>query len=216
MANSSHLRFFLLVAALSLFIFSCARVPYRPPANIQTGIASWYGPNFHGKKTSNKEIYDMHDLTAAHKSLPFGTYVVVTNLDNGKSVTVRINDRGPFVEGRIIDLSFAAAKAIDMIGTGTAPVRLEILETISPKISSQKFSVQVGSFVRKKNAKSLKNDLQKKFKNVYIARFKTSSRIYFRVRINAKDQLAARDIAERLIAAGYSAIVLEEQQPDTI
>jgi rare lipoprotein A len=216
MANSSHLRFFLLVAALFSFISSCARAPYRPPANIQTGTASWYGPNFHGKKTSNKEIYDMHDLTAAHKSLPFGTYVVVTNLNNGKSVTVRINDRGPFVKGRIIDLSFAAAKAIDMIGTGTAPVRLEILEEISPKISSQKFSVQVGSFVQEKNAKSLKNDLQKRFKNVYIVRFKTSSRIYYRVRIRAKDQLAARDIAQRLIAAGYSAIVLEEQQPDTI
>jgi rare lipoprotein A len=182
-----------------------------PPENIQTGVASWYGPNFHGKTTSNKEIYDMHDLTAAHKSLPFGTYVVVTNLNNGKSVTVRINDRGPFVKGRIIDLSYAAAKAVDMIGTGTAPVRLEILTNISPKKSSQKFSVQVGSFVEEDNAKALKNDLQKQFRNVYITRFKTANQVFYRVRIKVKDQNSAQEIAKRLTGAGYSAIVLEEQ-----
>lgn len=153
----------------------------------------------------------MHDMTAAHKSLPFGTYVVVTNLNNGKSVTVRINDRGPFVKGRIIDLSYAAAKAVDMIDTGTAPVKLEILTEISPKRSSQKFSVQVGSFVQKKNAESLKNELKKYFKDAYIARFKTTNQVYFRVRIKAKDLDNAREIAKRLLKAGYSAIVLEEQ-----
>jgi rare lipoprotein A len=153
----------------------------------------------------------MHDLTAAHKSLPFGTYVVVTNLNNGKSVMVRINDRGPFVKGRIIDLSYAAAKAVDMIGTGTAPVRLEILTDISPKKSSQKFSVQVGSFVEEDNAKALKNDLQRYFKDVYITRFKTVTHEYYRVRIKAKDQESAKAIATQLISAGYSAIVLEEQ-----
>ena len=211
MPHFLHLRFFFLAGVLSLFFFTCSPVSYPPPTNIQTGIASWYGPNFHGKSTSSKEIYDMHDLTAAHKSLPFGTYVVVTNLDNGKSVTVRINDRGPFVKGRIIDLSYAAAKAIDMIGTGTAPVRLEILTDISPKKSSQKFSVQVGSFILKKNAQALKNELQKYFRNVYIVQFKTVNHIYFRVRIKAKDQNTARSLAKRLIEAGYSAIVLEEQ-----
>jgi rare lipoprotein A len=206
-----QLRFFFLAGALSLLFFACSPVSYPPPTNILTGIASWYGPNFHGKSTSSKEIYDMHDLTAAHKSLPFGTYVVVTNLDNDKSVTVRINDRGPFVKGRIIDLSYAAAKAIDMIGTGTAPVRLEILTDISPKKSSQKFSVQVGSFIQKKNAQVLKNELQKSFRNVYIVRFKTVNHIYFRVRIKAKDQNTARSLAKRLLEAGYSAIVLEER-----
>lgn len=153
----------------------------------------------------------MNDLTAAHKSLPFGTYVMVTNLNNGKSVTVRINDRGPFVKGRIIDLSYAAAKAIDMIDTGTAPVKLEILTDISPKRSSQKFSVQVGSFIQEKNATALKNELQKNFRNVYIARFKTTNQVYYRVRIKAKDQDKARAVARRLIEAGYSAIVLEEK-----
>jgi rare lipoprotein A len=204
-------RLVLFAVLASSFFFSCARVKPSAPENIQTGTASWYGPNFHGKTTSNKEVYDMHDLTAAHNSLPFGTYVVVTNLNNGKSVTVRINDRGPFVKGRIIDLSYAAAKAIDMVGTGTAPVKLEILTEISPKSSSQKFSVQVGSFTWKKNAESLKNELQRSFKDVYIIPFKTARNIYYRVRIKAKDRETAQMVAKRLTDAGYSAIVLEEQ-----
>ena len=94
----------------------------------EEGMASYYADEFHGRKTSNGETFDMEGLTAAHRSLPFNTTVRVTNLDNGRSVTVRINDRGPFVEGRVIDLSKAGAKAIGMIGTGTAPVRLEVIE----------------------------------------------------------------------------------------
>jgi rare lipoprotein A len=210
MTRLTKIRFIPVFFVMTFLFFSCVRISYPPSEIVQTGVASWYGPNFHGKTTSNKEIYDMHDLTAAHKSLPFGTYVMVTNLNNGKSVTVRINDRGPFVKGRIIDLSFAAAKAVDMIDTGTAPVRLEILADISPKRSSQKFSVQVGSFVLEDNAKALKNELQRNFQNVYISPFKTVNQIYYRVRIKAKDQGSAREIATRLISAGYSAIVLEE------
>lgn len=91
------------------------------------GDASWYGPNFHGKLTSNGERYDMYAMTAAHKTLPMNTVVRVTNRKNGKSTVVRINDRGPFVESRIIDLSKAAASKIDMIGSGTASVELEVL-----------------------------------------------------------------------------------------
>jgi rare lipoprotein A len=211
MGNTLPIKPFILFGMITVLFFYCAPVTSPPPENIQMGVASWYGPNFHGKKTSNKEVYNMHDLTAAHKSLPFGTYVVVTNLNNGKSVRVRINDRGPFVKGRIIDLSYAAAQAVDMIGTGTAPVKLEILTEISPNKSSQKFSVQVGSFVQQQNAKALKYKLQSHFRDVYISRFKTTHQVYFRVRIKAIDQKAAREIAERLIKAGYSAIVLEEQ-----
>lgn len=94
----------------------------------QEGVASYYADEFHGRKTSNGETFDMNKLTAAHRSLPFNSVVKVTNLTNGKSVIVRINDRGPFVDDRIIDLSLAGAKAIDMIGTGTASVTLEVLE----------------------------------------------------------------------------------------
>jgi rare lipoprotein A len=96
------------------------------PGATQTGIASWYGPGFHGRRTSSGEIYNQYDLTAAHQTLPHGTRVQVTNLTNGRSVSVRINDRGPFVDDRIIDLSYAAAHQIDMIGPGTAMVRLDV------------------------------------------------------------------------------------------
>lgn len=102
----------------------------RGPASgrvIERGVASWYGGEFHGRSTANGERYDMHRLTAAHKTLPFGTVVEVRNLDNGRSVRVRINDRGPFVRGRIIDLSYAAAREIEMIGPGTARVELVLV-----------------------------------------------------------------------------------------
>ena len=91
------------------------------------GIASWYGPDFHSKKTSNGEIYDMYDMTAAHKTLPMNTVVKVENLENGKTIIVRINDRGPFVKGRIIDLSNKAAHEIDMVRRGTAKVKVSVL-----------------------------------------------------------------------------------------
>lgn len=92
-----------------------------------TGTASYYADKFHGRKTANGETFNMHDLTAAHKTLPFGTIVRVTNLGNNKSVKLRINDRGPFVKDRIIDVSLAAAKELDMLGTGTAEVRIDIM-----------------------------------------------------------------------------------------
>lgn len=98
------------------------------PGTTQEGIASWYGPGFHGRRTANGEVYNQYGLTAAHQTLPHGTRVRVTNLANQRVVTVRINDRGPFVDDRIIDLSYTAAREIEMIGPGTAPVRIEILE----------------------------------------------------------------------------------------
>ncbi len=145
--------------------------------NTYRGIASWYGPNFHGKKTSDGEYYDMYAMTAAHKTLPMNTIVKVTNLLNGKSVVVRINDRGPFVNNRIIDLSYAAARKIDMISTGTAPVRLEILGfdgkiTIAQKrkqsVELKDFSVQIGSFRRKEGSQIYKN----RYDN-FLGRYKT-------------------------------------------
>ncbi len=98
----------------------------------QVGIASWYGPGFHGKLTSTKEVYDMYKMTAAHKTIPLGSVVRVTHLKTGKSVVVRINDCGPFVEPRIIDMSYASAKELDMIGPGTINVGIKILELPDP------------------------------------------------------------------------------------
>ncbi len=198
--------------AVFIILSGCrARVDYFPEGSVQTGVASWYGEEFHGKSTSSHEIYDMNDLTAAHNTLPLGTYVMVTNLDNGKSVTVRINDRGPFVKNRVIDLSYAAARAIDLIGPGTAPVKLEVLRNLSPPMTAQKFSVQVGSFVSRPNATALEGELKKGFAGVYITIYKTSTQTYFRVRIKARTLDDARRVAENLAARGYTAIVFEEQ-----
>src|SRR5262245_57622980 len=120
-----------LVAALVVALAACSTTrPVTPPIveGRQEGVASWYGPGFHGKRTANGEIYDQYELTAAHQTLPLGTRVMVTSLANGRSVEVRINDRGPFVGGRIVDLSYAAASVLRMVGPGTMPVRLEILD----------------------------------------------------------------------------------------
>ncbi|MEJ2718382.1 MAG: septal ring lytic transglycosylase RlpA family protein [Deltaproteobacteria bacterium] len=98
-----------------------------PPGFRMEGVASWYGGKFHGRRTASGEVYDMHELTAAHKTLPLGTFVKVTNLENKREVVVRINDRGPFIDNRVIDLSFAAAKKLAMVRPGTAAVRVSVI-----------------------------------------------------------------------------------------
>src|SRR5438309_4149446 len=121
-------------AVLVVYLLAgCAPMRTSPPApppvidGVQLGVASWYGPGFHGNRTANGEIYDQYELTAAHPSLPLGTRVMVTNLENARAVQVRVNDRGPFVDGRAIDLSYAAARTIGMVGPGTVRVRIEVL-----------------------------------------------------------------------------------------
>ena len=136
---------------------------------VEVGIASWYGPGFHGKRTASGEFYNMYKLTAAHKTLPLGTYVKVINLENGKSVIVKINDRGPFVPGRIIDLSYAAAKKIGMLRKGTAKVKLIALgKKIDHHYRQEnyergRFYVQVGAFKNKLNAYRFRYKIQKRF-----------------------------------------------------
>lgn len=151
---------------------------------VQVGIASWYGPGFHGSRTASGEIYNMYKLTAAHKTLPLGTYVKVINLENGKSVVVKINDRGPFVPGRIIDLSYAAAKRIGMLRKGTAKVKIVALgKRIDHRYKPVnydvgRFFVQVGAFKNKLNAYRFKWNLHKRFGlNVRVVKLKG----YYRV-----------------------------------
>ena len=129
----------LLIPAL-LLLAACARTvtvtPPSPPlaGAEETGVASWYGHPYHGRRTASGEVYDMNDLTAAHRSLPFGTRLMVTNLDTGQAVEVRVNDRGPLVEGRILDLSYAAARVIGADRLGVIPVRLRILAPAVPSL----------------------------------------------------------------------------------
>ena len=198
------------ILGLVILFASCTQLDYFSGGKAQKGIASWYGSDFHGKLTSNREIYNMHAMTAAHKTLPFGTFVRVTNLNNGKSAVVRINDRGPFVKGRIIDLSYAAAKKIGMAQTGIAPVKIVVLKKYSPKKSSQKIFVQIGAFTLKKNAKELKKKLSKKFNSVKISKLKTPSQTYYRVRIKARSMKSAQRLLNKLKKNGFSAKILEE------
>ena len=118
---------------LAFFLAGCGRTPPPKPSAAPstryaaTGVASYYGAKFHGRKTASGERFDMHAMSAAHRNLPFGSRVRVTHLRNGRSIIVRINDRGPFVKGRIIDLSYAAAKKLNMVGDGLAKVRIQLL-----------------------------------------------------------------------------------------
>jgi len=141
----------------------------------------------------------MHQLTAAHKTLPFGAIVRVTNLRNGKQTEVRINDRGPFVANRVIDLSLSAAQAIDMVGPGTAPVRLEVMAGPNPYVGS--FGVQVGAFQVEENAQRLRDRLAGKYSPVNIAIYDSPNGIFYRVRVGrVPSQAAAQQLAGELRA----------------
>jgi rare lipoprotein A len=211
-SGSSRIKISALLLFIALLLSFCARREYFPPPGVQKGLASWYGPKFQGKTTSNTEIYNMYDMTAAHRSLPFGTMVMVTNLNNGKSVIVRINDRGPFIRGRIIDLSYAAARMLDMVGEGVAPVKIEVIDNYYQENQDAFYAVQVGAFISKKNALALKKKLQKKYREVYITEFTTPVQSYYRVRIKAKSLASAQRIAAKLIQEGYPALLIKGKE----
>lgn len=140
-----------------LIIFALIAI-FKVSAYEQIGIASWYGGKFQGRQTANGEIFDTNGFTAAHKELPFNTIVTVTNMENGNSVNVRINDRGPYVGDRVIDLSFAAARTLDMINSGTANVRIETEEFEKLKIT---FNIQIGAYRTIEYANFMKTRLEK-------------------------------------------------------
>jgi len=218
----------LLLVLLAFFLASCSvrhvvKTGYYPypvmksvkPGYTEIGTASWYGPNFHGKRTANGEIYNMYDHTAASKTLPFNTMVKVINLNNGRSTVVRINDRGPFVKNRIIDLSYAAARDLGMIGTGTAPVKIVVLgrnyvnythnkitTQNTEKIGSRKtdfnnagvysnndqrvvFVIQFGAFRKLYNAIRLRDRLSKYFRGIYISEKVVDGERFYRVVLGA-------------------------------
>jgi peptidoglycan lytic transglycosylase len=205
-----------------------------PPAPIvqgEEGIASWYGHPFHGRRTASGEIYNMYAMTAAHRTLPFGTVVRVHDLESGKSVVVRINDRGPFVEGRIIDLSYSAAQAMGM--SGTALVRLEIIGNQSAPVSqpsssrapsrpapalpapalsapaassaSGVFSVQIGAFQDRRNAEKLMAQIPRSYGPLTIQPFDRGDGVFYRVRVGSEStEDGANQLARRLRDAGLA------------
>jgi rare lipoprotein A len=199
---------------IALIITGCATVPFHKYGETITGTASWYGGKFIGRKTANGEIFTSQSLTAANKTLAFGTRVLVTNLNNNRSVIVRINDRGPYVGDRVIDLSYAAAKTIDMIGTGTAPVRLEIVKpgegtgVQENKFSAGMYYLQVGFFSVKENADNLKKELSGTFSNTIVDTDIIGGKTYYRVFVGPfGDEIATYIEADKLKNKGYVIIV---------
>lgn len=173
---------------------------------IETGEASWYGPDFHGRQTANGEKYDQNGLTAAHRTLPFNTQVLVENLDNGKTVQVRINDRGPFAKDRIIDLSKGAATKVEMIGPGTARVRLYLLNGESldlENIKSAKYTVQLGSYTEKATAEAKASEIRSSRVEEVKIDGKTFYRIYFGDFSNPAIALEAQNRLEGLGHKGF-------------
>ena len=170
------------------------------------GYASWYGHPYHGRRTSNGETYDMNTLTAAHRTLAFDTIVKVNNLDNGRDVTVRINDRGPFVKDRIIDLSYAAAKQIEMVGPGTAKVSLEVLKMVR---NPYPFTIQVASFREKANARRLQKDLAHRYTPVLLKEYESVEGKLFRVLVGEfRDARQAATTLKELRRLSYEGLMV--------
>lgn len=186
---------------------------------VQRGIASWYGIKFHGRKTSSGETYNMHEMTAAHKTLPIPVYVHVKNLDNGRSAVVRVNDRGPFIHGRIIDLSYAAAKKLGVKGPGTANVEIRVVNKGQTRPTSvvrtipltdevekdAPLYIQMGSFASQMNASNLVQNLHAANEtSARISKLKTSNGLFYRVRVGPLFDIdEANAIVERLKVKGF-------------
>lgn len=232
--NRKSLFFYLLLVV----VFSgCATAPPSPPPEskqeyvvdgekyrvmgtsrgyVETGMASWYGDKFHGRKTASGEMYDMEKFTAAHRTLPLGTYVKVRRVDgHGDTAVVKVNDRGPFVNDRIIDLSKAAARQLSMIEEGVAKVKVTALGeevfrgksgvTLRPRpdYSSGSFSVQVGAFTVRENAQRLAGEMKRAHGTADVSLFDRGDNLFFRVRVGRfKSREEAERFRDRLIASG--------------
>ena len=191
---------------------------------VESGIASWYGGKFHGRKTAGGERYNKYAKTAAHKTLPLQTMVLVKNLENGREMVVRINDRGPFVRGRIIDLSLTAARELNIVRKGTARVRVSALgEAVSYKdnnteyhrflphddFNTGEFYVQIGSFNNPANADRLKNKMLEQGRKTVVRNYDNGETIFYRVQVRAGNNLAAAKHQEQVLAAaGFPGFVV--------
>ena len=207
--RASRFQLALALLALGVLLAGCAtgrrRTGPPPVGSVERGVASWYGPGFHGRRTASGEIYDQEALTAAHQRLPFDTLVEVRSLDTGQAVRVRINDRGPFVRRRVIDLSHAAADAIGMVGPGTAPIELRILAYDAPRSDGSVYAVQVGAFADPARARDLCDELRGRWPEAEVE----SDGVWSRVRIGRfAGRLQAEALRRELAALGLQALIV--------
>lgn len=205
----------LLVAAVSALILlaGCSRAvvtsPPIPPSlgAEEVGVASWYGVPHHGRRTASGEVFDMHKLTAAHRTLPFNTRVVVTNRDTDQAAELRINDRGPFVAGRILDVSYAAARLLGAVGPGTIPVRIRVVALPARAAAvNGPFTVQVGAFTTRARAEALRGAVG----GATIVEATVAGETVYRVHVGPyPDRAQAASAARALATHGYPALVIE-------
>jgi len=193
-------------AVLAALLFVAVAPVFADPE--MEGLASWYGGKFHGRLTSSGEVFDTNEMTAAHRQLPFGTMVRVTNLDNGRSTVVKINDRGPFVEGRIIDLSRAAAEALDMLGSGVARVSLEIVAFSGDK---DIYAIQVGAYGREANAEKVKLALESAG---FLVTIETTGLNVARVMIRGIAAATLEETRRKLEGLGYLHYLVRKERTD--
>ncbi len=189
-----------------------AAVPQAAPTQGQpsreTGIAAWRGKELQGKNTASGETFDMYGLSAAHRTLPLGTIIRVTNLDNFKSVKVKINDRGPFVKSWILELSYGAAKELGFVDKGTARVKIETVETVR---DSARYTVQAASYTEAENARMLKDRLSAKFEMIFIVPLETNTARYYLVRVGSyQSEERAELVARKLTLEGLEPVVLRK------
>lgn len=218
------------IIAAAWFLLSCAPartstdIPGSPPAlpdartepqtalcaaYREVGTASWYGMDFHGRKTASGETFDMNGISAAHRTLPLGVTVRVTNLDNYKSIAVRVNDRGPLYRNRAIELSYGAAKELGFADAGTAPVKIELVGPLPA--GEEQFMVHAASFLEEESALSLKERLAKKYESVHIDTVETNVALYYRVRVGTyPTEEKAERVAARLTLEGVEPVVLRK------
>ena len=172
--------------------------PDAKPISVETGLASWYGGPYHNRRGSNGEVYNMHAMTAAHRTLPLGSIVRVTNVKTGRSALVRITDRGPFVEGRVLDLSQAAAKRIDLLQAGVAMVRIDVMRTPAPLETGGRWAVQIGAFEKEHAADKLADHLSHRYQTAKVQCFSSPVGDWWvRVRVQDDDRKLAEEVARK-------------------
>jgi rare lipoprotein A len=170
------------------------------PLETETGLASWYGPPYHNRKGSNGEVYNMHAMTAAHRTLPLGSIVRVTNLKTGHAALVRITDRGPFIPGRILDLSLAAAHRLDVYLPGTAEVKVEVMEAPAPLETGGKWAVQIGGFTHERGARKVADHLTHRYQTAKVLCFSSPAGDWWvRVRVLEDDRHRAQQLTAETV-----------------
>lgn len=184
--------------------------PPPSPGTIQQGLASWYGLEEAGRPTASGEPMDPDGFTAAHLTFPFGTLLRVTDEENGRSVMVVVNDRGPFVGNRVLDLSYGAAKALDMVRRGIAPVRIEVIQVDRSRLATR-WRVQVGSFENESRAEELAYSIRREgYDPVEVSRFRRDDRLYYRVWVGEyTERSEAEDLANRLRRDGRETVIMQ-------